>query len=1145
MLRAVDLGYVTSQDAQFVRDGLRWGFTAGIDSTLMRGHRWAKNYKSALDFPKQVLKAINKRVSTGKTINIGLWTPELAHELRMMYDTSAIFSMGTVPKPLEPDAPRLISDHTKSGVNAASIVHKYTLTADADVSWFLRQGYFMRVSDVEGAFPILPLAPEVWPYFMFRFVSSLVVGAGTCLYMHLCGDFGAAGMPGTFHIFFTKVICGMARACQILTLPMAVYVDDCGLIGACAMQVDAEMTVFHEWASLVCGVIFKVIKDRLAAQRQLMIGFWWDSTTLTRSLETSKLHAYIDLLLEYTNRSTLTLWEMQSVAGKMQRAVLTFPPGASCLLTSIFQLTLGLKHSWQKRRTTQRVRADFNLVARLLQLNLGRGHYSYDLFKEAPGIRSDASKNDRYTGGGWVSQCGRYDLWRYGTRASKNMIDYLEGDVVTECTRQMAPLWKGCKVPFGVDNKAFQLSATKGRSSADRLNDLVRELFYLMLKHQFIFMFYWLSSKDNLLADLLSRQDGEGEFLTAAYTEGFWASDTVPQRVTTVGTVPIRSLPEVRGVLSAGAVEEAATEGKKIEAGKPTVCGTHNTSKLAAESREAKGGCSADDTQVKPKHARQHHGHRRGTRKRLIPALVTSIFLSCISEGEAMPVNNLQSTISYVRASIYSGLPSAFEGVMESVMDNRLSSSSWRTIESGLKHWRRVCTDQGWSPVIHTDDPHRGGKLAAFVLYLLDQTELVWGSIANYVWGVRTWQTLQFQADPIYGIMHWEQFMSAIKILAWVPHEPRKRFPTERVKKILDTSTPNDTQDITMDFLMLLLLFTYARTESPLPKSYTGRDCYDAMVHWNMQDAVLAIVDGVKGIWIRFRAIKQDPRCERPEAQRGGDWAWIADLPNSQFSIIQAYVRYLKVIPPNRAPTDSLFVDFPNQGRPLLYATGTKWIKERQTRFGTSDGDIATMHGLRVEGYNSTQAVLGEDIAAAHGGWKSDAHKRYLRFSMLMVSRIPGAIVGLEEPPEPLEERDAHVPSARVRRHGEGASTEGLAGPQEVLPDAGLRDEDGLVGPEGTRADSVNDACRSSMVAQEPRAQAVQVLADLASPPSTNPPRLLSSTLLVARRDLACTTALHSCSSLAGTSSSPATTSSPPLGAARSKRSARGRGRGR
>ena len=51
------------------------------------------------------------------------------------------------------------------------------------------------------------------------------------LFLHVCGDFGAAGMPGTFKVFF-DVVCGMARSVHVLTLPMCVYVDDCGLIGS-------------------------------------------------------------------------------------------------------------------------------------------------------------------------------------------------------------------------------------------------------------------------------------------------------------------------------------------------------------------------------------------------------------------------------------------------------------------------------------------------------------------------------------------------------------------------------------------------------------------------------------------------------------------------------------------------------------------------------------------------------------------------------------------------------------------------------------------------------------------------------------------------------------------------------------------------
>ena len=51
------------------------------------------------------------------------------------------------------------------------------------------------------------------------------------LYVHLTADFGAAGVPGTWKVFFTDVIVGVARSEQIITLPMPIYVDDCALIG--------------------------------------------------------------------------------------------------------------------------------------------------------------------------------------------------------------------------------------------------------------------------------------------------------------------------------------------------------------------------------------------------------------------------------------------------------------------------------------------------------------------------------------------------------------------------------------------------------------------------------------------------------------------------------------------------------------------------------------------------------------------------------------------------------------------------------------------------------------------------------------------------------------------------------------------------
>lgn len=109
----------------------------------------------------------------------------------------------------------------------------------------------MRMSDVEAAFPMLPLHPDVWPFFLFK-VFPDPSSTEMSLFANLFGDFGAAGMPGTFKIFFVDVVVQMARSMRVLTFPMPIYVDDCFLIGPDTAEVDAEMEAFHEWAWDVC-----------------------------------------------------------------------------------------------------------------------------------------------------------------------------------------------------------------------------------------------------------------------------------------------------------------------------------------------------------------------------------------------------------------------------------------------------------------------------------------------------------------------------------------------------------------------------------------------------------------------------------------------------------------------------------------------------------------------------------------------------------------------------------------------------------------------------------------------------------------------------------------------------------------------------
>ena len=202
------------------------------------------------------------------------------------------------------------------------------------------------------------------------------------LYAHVFADFGAAGTPGTWKLLFADAVCGMARAAGKSLLPKAIHVDDVAVVGPTAQATNADMASFQEYCSAVCGVHFKVAKDRAAATNQYVIGFWWDSLSLTLTLHEQHLWNYAEYIADLAGRRSLSLREMQSAAGKMQRAIVTFPPGARCLLTSLFRLTVGLRLPWQRRRLTQGARMDMNEVLTLLGLNLGRGHYSYAHFME-------------------------------------------------------------------------------------------------------------------------------------------------------------------------------------------------------------------------------------------------------------------------------------------------------------------------------------------------------------------------------------------------------------------------------------------------------------------------------------------------------------------------------------------------------------------------------------------------------------------------------------------------------------------------------------------------------------------------------------------------------------------------------------------
>ena len=505
---AVQLGYIDKETADFVLAGLTQGFDLGLNEDAISKKQYYRNYKSALDNRNTVSDALRKRVQAGKTVDLGPWAPG---DPLPSGSEGCVVPQGAVAKKMEPTAIRPTSDHTKTTLNAAVDMSQvaHTLNTYEEIASALKKGYYMRVEDVDGAFPILPLAPRVWKY-MFVHWYDLErpleeQERPSKLYMHIFADFGAAPSPGVWDKFF-RCAKAMARAAGVLALPMPHYVDDNSLIGPDPEVVNGMAEELGKFLSKL-GINFKELKSRAAATRQLVLGFWWDSIARTRTLEDKKLEIYLAHLRAAAQARHLTLQDMQVLSGRMQRAALTMPPRATVYLANILGLMKGLKLPWHRRRVTAEVRRDLLMLITVLETNLGRGYFSYDQFTRAPALYTDAAKESSHTGGGYFSECGRYNYWKYGSRVSRLHIDALEGLAILRAAEEIGDTWRGQVVPIYCDNSAFERSLYKGRSKASRLNIILRQLFTLSVKYDCIFEPHWISTHDNVAADALSRGD--------------------------------------------------------------------------------------------------------------------------------------------------------------------------------------------------------------------------------------------------------------------------------------------------------------------------------------------------------------------------------------------------------------------------------------------------------------------------------------------------------------------------------------------------------------------------------------------------------------------------------------------------------------
>ena len=276
------------------------------------------------------------------------------------------------------------------------------------------------------------------------------------------------------------------------------------------------------------------------------------------------------------------------------------------------------------------------------------------------------------------------------------------------------------------------------------------------------------------------------------------------------------------------------------------------------------------------------------------------------------------------------------------------------------------------------------------------------------------------QADPVIGVLGWHDFMTSVRVLTHVPVEPRRAVPIALIYKMLAAVNLHVFWEVQFAFFLLILLFTFSRSECPCPKSFTGRDVFDETRHWQVRDVVIRLVDGVYVLCVRFKAVKQDPRIERPEARGdgavpgvtrdgGSDWSFVGDVPGSALSPFLWYRRLMAFYAAARPAADPMFLAR-DQARPYTYSAAMTDFRTVLERVST-DLDYG-LHGLRVTGYNLAKKAVGEALAVAHGGWKPGSNTRYDRFRLREVFGLSARMLRDDAGLAPADEAEGDASEA-------------------------------------------------------------------------------------------------------------------------------------
>ena len=413
---------------------------------------------------------------------------------------------------------RRINDFSRSGSDApsinsniadhlAAIVYMSTRDLQAQILDLVDTGadnIDVFKFDIQSAFRLMPIRPSDWPSIGFRDTDGTE-------YYETRLSFGLRQGPRLFSSLSNTV----AWLLKAFGLPNTVYLDDFGF--ACvAVNTDLSRDTARKLFQLL-GLPTVDEKDDCGT-RVTFLGILHDTVTLTIELTPQRQAALQTQLEEWLAKSTATVHDLQKLTGCLCFATAVIPQGkmflARCFATLKHAVRLTGKGLMTKQQAKanqrltiqvgQDLRADIRWWVRFLshfngtrKMTKSDPHPTQFLWTDA----SDTAASGVHQGVYWQLLFSRQDLaW-----LRRHSIAVREIYAVCVACGTWGNSWVGQHCMFYCDNKGVVDSFDKFKNKNATTQHLMRVICYLSAMHNFTFEFKWLKSKDNPMADIVTR----------------------------------------------------------------------------------------------------------------------------------------------------------------------------------------------------------------------------------------------------------------------------------------------------------------------------------------------------------------------------------------------------------------------------------------------------------------------------------------------------------------------------------------------------------------------------------------------------------------------------------------------------------------